>query len=98
MLDGAIEAIEAVGGMAPMLEQTVDGPWRQTMASFELWFGDYGGPAVIDLRVTQLDGLTLAFVFMRPGPAFNAPDHTEAIAEILGSVCVSDLETGACCE
>jgi hypothetical protein len=54
--------------------------------------------AVIDLRVTQLDGLTLAFVFMRPGPAFNAPDHAESIAEILGSVCVSNLETEACCE
>jgi hypothetical protein len=98
MLDGAIEAIEAVGGMAPMLEQAVDGPWRRTTASFDLWFGDYGGQALIDLRVTELDGLTLAFVFMRPGPAWNVPDHTETIGEILGSVCVSDPETGACCE
>lgn len=98
MLDGAVAAIEAAGGTAPVLEQAVDGPWRQTRASFELGFGDYGGTANVDLRATELDGLTLAFVFMYSGPAWNTPDHSETMTEILGSVCATDLETGACCE
>jgi hypothetical protein len=70
--DGLTQEIEARAtadarrwtGRAPEVESQGGGPWRKTVVSFPLWYGDYGGTAVVDFRTRQVGARTFVFVFM----------------------------------
>ncbi len=39
-------------------------PWQKIKVGHHVWYGDYGGSSRVDLRVKQVDGGCLVFVFM----------------------------------
>jgi len=93
--DAAV-VVEHVGGSGPEVYQEIGGPWRKTAVGFDLWFGDYGGPAVVDLRLHDVGPFRLGFVFMYPESVGTIPDHRETIDELLASVCIPDADGGCC--
>lgn len=44
--------------------RTGSGPWRGSRLRYRVWYGDYGGPAIVDVYTRRVGTRTAAFVFM----------------------------------
>lgn len=79
--------------VVPEVSVTEDGPWTRAVLNYELFFGDYGGPANVDLRMHRFGDATLVMAGMY-SDAFEAVDELEAI---MATVCWASPSTGECC-
>jgi hypothetical protein len=58
------------------------GDWHRATVRYDVWYGDYGGTAVVDVYARPAGAGTAVFVFMHA----EALDHADTIADILKSV------------
>jgi hypothetical protein len=79
--------------VVPEVSVTEDGPWTRAVLNYELFFGDYGGPANVDLRMHRFGDATVVMAGMY-SDAFDAVDELEAI---MATVCWASPSTGECC-
>lgn len=62
------------------------GNWHRATVKYGLWYGDYGGTAVVDVYARPIGKETAVFAFMYA----ESRDHADAIADILKSVAPLD--------
>jgi hypothetical protein len=58
------------------------GDWHRATVRYDLWYGDYGGTAVVDVYARPVGKDTVVFVFMHA----DHRDYEEAITDMLKSV------------
>lgn len=65
-------------------------PWQQVLLTWDNFYGDYGGPAALDLRIRRFTSATVVLAGM------YSDDWSAALDEIVASTCWTP-GTGECC-
>ncbi len=65
-------------------------PWQQVLLTWDNFYGDYGGPAALDLRIRRFASATVVLAGM------YSDNWSAALDEIVASTCWTP-GTGACC-
>lgn len=59
------------------------GPWQSVRTTMSLWYGDYGGTAVVELLVRRVENVTLVLAFMFEGD--SGEKERSALADALAT-------------
>ena len=78
----------------PAIASEERGDWTRTLLSYDVWYGDYGGRANVDLRMLRRGDVSVLLAGMYVDGAHGAINDFESI---LRSICIRPNATGECC-
>lgn len=64
IMSSGLSDIERFSGKRPSVQQHLGADWRQTVLSFDRFYGDYGGKANVDFRIRRFKPFSVIIVCM----------------------------------
>ncbi|MCG3179997.1 MAG: hypothetical protein BIFFINMI_02351 [Phycisphaerae bacterium] len=80
----------AVGRKAPAVVHSQEGEWSRAAFTFTLWYGDYGGEAMVDFRLRRLGPRTVAAVFMYPPAGGRRVAPADIVKAVMASFALTE--------